>query len=84
MTSGAAGTQRRMRLMTGYAVAGRGVDVDATAAAHLLSSTPWHAVREGSPVTVCGAPVGDVTEDPWPAQGPLCPLCEQIVASFGS
>jgi hypothetical protein len=34
---------------------GTRVDVDATAAAHLLSDTPWHAVREGSPVTVCGA-----------------------------
>jgi hypothetical protein len=73
-----------MKLMTGHALAGTGVDVDATATAHLLAGTPWHAVREGSPVTVCGAPVGEITDSGWPPEGSRCDLCDQIVASFGS
>ena len=71
-----------MKLMTGHAVMGAGIDVDATAMARLHAAAPSHAVREGSPTTVCGAPVGDVSEQPWPPDGERCGLCEQIVASF--
>ena len=73
-----------MDLYVGYAAAGRaGVDVEVPSVADAAAGAGAHAVGRGSPVALCGAPVGSPTEEVWPPRAAApCPLCVEVVKGY--
>lgn len=74
-----------MHLRLGYASTDRvrPVDADVTSIPTATGGGVAHAVQEGGVTALCGAPLHQLSDVPWPGDAePRCPRCAELVEGY--